>query len=429
MSLLHPERNNIKYLQANGRANTFIFVGKTTKSGLSDKEGRTLSDLKKYYKYYRGDNTVFASLNATAFNTVMVGYNIHSVNKDAEKYISDLCDYLSLGRVLLEATQNVLIFGDAFIEKRRIRRGDVVKLFPVNPQTMIINYNQFGEVVSYQQEIDGRKIGSEVNPDDIIHIRFFPIPGSPYGVSLIEPNISIIDMKQGTNEALYNAIKRHGTRKLVVTVGDEKDGQLPPSAVMDDIKIKLEDINEINEFIVPWMIKFSTIDEKGIQGIEEYYNYFLTQLITGLMCPEEALGLGKGSTEATARVKAILYERMIKAYQLVLSETIRESLFNECLGRNNLVDNNGLPVRVTLTFNSVTDSDEAEKAKWLGNILTATANDPPITKNEIRKVMGFPPVPEMENVSQPIGGNNVPQQNPTQPDTTQVRPENPQQIS
>jgi hypothetical protein len=434
MSLLSPQKNNIKYFQSGGRPNTFVYVGTAIKKGLSDKEGRSLSDLKKYYKYYRGDNTVFASVNATAFNTVMVGYNVHSDNKQAEILIRDVCDYIGLSKTLLEATINVLIFGDAYLEKRRIRKGDVVKLFPVNPQTMIINYDQFGTIQSYQQEIDGRKAGVEVRPEDIIHIRFFPIPGSPYGVSILEPNLDIIDMKQGTNEALYNAIRRHGTRKLVVTVGDEKDGQLPPSAVMEDIKTKLEDINEINEFIVPWMIKFSTIDEKGIQGIEEYYNYFLTQLITGLMCPEEALGLGKGSTEATARVKAILYERMIKAYQLVLSETLREELFAETLIRNNLLDQNGLPVRVSLIFNSVTDADEAEKAKWLSNIIGVfQGTDMPFTKNEIRKILGFLPLPGMDNVIAPTGGNNVPiqnpQPNPTQPNTTTVQPEAPQQVA
>ena len=434
MSLLYPNKNSIKYLQTGGRANTFVYVGASVKKGLSDKEGRSLSDLKKYWKYYRGDNTVFASLNSTAYNTVMVGYNIQSDNKQAEILIKTLCDNIGLDVSLLEAALHALIFGDAYLEKRRIRRGDVVKLFPVNPQTMIINYDQFGSVQSYQQEIDGRKVGVEVRPEDIIHIRFFPIPGSPYGVSILEPNLDIIDMKQGTNEALYNAIRRHGTRKLVVTVGDEKDGQLPPAAVMEDIKNKLEDINEINEFIVPWMIKFSTIDEKGIQGIEEYYNYFLTQLITGLMCPEEALGLGKGSTEATARVKAILYERMIKAYQIVLAETLRNELFNEHLQKFNLLDQNGLPVRVSIIFNSVTDADEAEKAKWLANILSVfKGTDMPFTKNEIRKLLGFQPLPGMDDVISPTGGNNVPYQNPkpnpTQPNTTAVQPEAPQQVS
>jgi hypothetical protein len=431
MSLLNPQKNSIKYFQAGGRPNTFVYVGTTVKKGLSDKEGRSLSDLKKYWKYYRGDNTVFASVNATVYNTVMVGYNIQSDNKQAEILIKALCDNIGLDISLLEAAQHTLIFGDAFLEKRRIRKGDVVRLFPVNPQTMIINYDQFGAVQSYQQEIDGRKIGVEVRPEDIIHIRFFPIPGSPYGVSILEPNLDIIDMKQGTNEALYNAIRRHGTRKLVVTVGDEKDGQLPPSVVMDDIKSKLEDINEINEFIVPWMIKFSTIDEKGIQGIEEYYNYFLTQLITGLMCPEEALGLGKGSTEATARVKAILYERMIKAYQIVLSETIRSELFNEHLQRYGFLDQNGLPIRVNIIFNSVTDADEAEKAKWLGNILGVfQGTEMPFTKNEIRKLLGFQPLPGMDNVIQPTGGiPNVPQPNPTQPNPPAVQPEAPQQVA
>jgi len=297
---LNPFKGKIKYLKDNGKAQTLVRVGEAKSRGLTKaKEGRTLSDLKNYWLYYRNEGTVFASLNSTAYNTVMVGYNIESDDEEAKKLIQNLCDNIDLEDALLEATLYALIFGDAFLEKRHTTGGGISRLYSVDPKTMIINYDKYGNIISYQQEIDGRKVEKEIKPEDIIHIRFLPIPGSPYGVSLIEPNIDIIDRKVSVEEAIYNSMRRHGIgHKWVLYVGTEKDGQTPPDATMDNIAKKLEDINEMNEIVLPWFMKLETIDEEGIEGVEEYYDYFQTQLVVGLMCPEEALGQGKGSTEA-----------------------------------------------------------------------------------------------------------------------------------
>ena len=73
---LNPFKGKIKYLKDNGKAQTLVRVGEAKSRGLTKaKEGRTLSDLKNYWLYYRNEGTVFASLNSTAYNTVMVGYN------------------------------------------------------------------------------------------------------------------------------------------------------------------------------------------------------------------------------------------------------------------------------------------------------------------------------------------------------------------
>jgi len=283
----------IKYLKEDGKAKTLVRTKGSAK--YSKKAGeRTLSELKNYWMYYSKEGTVFAALNSTAFNTILVGSSIQSVDEDAKQLIEDICFNVDLEGALLEATLHSLVFGDAYIEKRRVGGGDIVKLHPVDPQTMIINYNEFGDVESYQQEIGGRLIEPVIKPEDIIHIRFLPIPGSPYGVSMIEPNVDIINRKLSIEEAIYNAMIRHGTGKWVIYVGNEKDGQTPPDDVMDKIAEKFENINEINEVVLPWFIKLEAVDEKGIEGVDTYYDYFQTQLVVGLMCPEEALGLGRG---------------------------------------------------------------------------------------------------------------------------------------
>ena len=392
LSLSNPFRNKIKYLTDDGRPRTLVRTG-TSKSSMFSSQERSLSSLRTYWDYYSGDGTIFAAVNTTAWNTVMTGYNLISKNDDAKKAVQKFLDRVDFEKAARQATLNTLIFGDGFIEKVLTKKGDISRLKVIDSRTMNINTDEYGDTLSYQQEISGKK-QPEIEPEYITHIRFFEIPGSPYGLSLIAPNKDTIDRKVSTDEALFNAIKRHGTLKWVASVGSEKDGQIPPDSVMDDIKEKLEDIESKNEFVVPWFIDLKTIDEQGIEGVEEYFNYFQTQLVIGLLCPEEALGLGKGSTEATARIKAIMYERMIKSFQHELENIIRVELINPFLERSGFKDED-----VYLRFNQVTEEDEALKAKWLGGLLRGFRDtEMPFTRNEIRAFFGLQAREDMEDV-------------------------------
>jgi hypothetical protein len=367
----------------------------------------------------------------------MVGYAIESEVTLAKIAIERYLKTLNFTPALLQAALYTGIFGDAYLEKRRNEIGDVVKLFAVDPRTIIINYDEYGRIIDYQQTIDGRTVGTPIKPIDIMHFRFWPIPGSPYGMSMLQPNMKTIERKKDTDEAIFNSVKRHAFRKMVVTVGDKDDGQIPPDDIMDDITEKLEDINEINEFVVPWMIKIDTIDEKGIQGIEELYGYFLSQLVTGLMCPEEALGQSKNASEATSRVKSILYERMITANQFAIADVVREDLINEYLllySKQNadFIDKmTGQPIRVEMKFNSASEEDEAMKAKWLGNFMRGfPEGTKPLSINEMRFILGFAPVhgEEYDSLSYkpPSNGepNTVNQPNVVKPSNNGIKEEN-----
>jgi hypothetical protein len=397
LNRLNPFRKKISYLTDDGKPQTVIRTGGSASKGITSNE-RSLAMLRKYWDYYYGEGTIFASINSITWNTVMSGYTIVSDDKDAKKAIEKLCMRINLEHVLKEAVTSTLVFGDSFLEKIYNKKEDISRLKSIDSRTMIVNADEHGDVINYQQNIGGQEL-PPLDPEDIIHIKFFNIPGSPYGMSLIAPNLDTIDRKVSTDESLFNAIKRHGTKKTIIYVGSEKDGQIPPPDVMDDIKEELEDINEKNEFVVPWYIKFDSMDEKGIEGVEEYFNYFQTQLVVGLLCPEEALGMGKGSTEATARIKAIMYERMIRSYQNDIAIILRENLFNPYLEKNGFeVDS------VSLRFNNVTEEDEALRAKWLGNLLRGFAEgDMPFTKNEIRAFFGFSPLENMDNVPKKPG--------------------------
>lgn len=388
LSVLNPFRSRINYLRDDGNPRTIIASGGKGLFKLKP-EKRSSTLLEKYWTYYNREGTVWAAINSIAFNTVMVGYTLHSDIPEAKKVISNFCKRVNLDTHLLDNVIYALVLGDSFMEiiyKKNSR--DISRLKDIDPKTMVINYNKYGEVETYQQVILGKKqppIGKEY----ICHIKLFSRPDSPYGISIIEPSKDTIDRKVRTDEALANAIIRHGTSKYIATIGTAEEKQLPPESILKEIKEELEDIDEKNEFVVPWNVKIETIDERGIQGVEEYFNYFQSQVVLGLLCPEEALGLGRGATEATSRVKAILYERMIKSFQLRISRIIEHELFNKVLRANGLPENS-----VEIVFNSVTEEDEALKAKWIGNLLRGFQRSTikPFTINEIRSFFGYKPV-------------------------------------
>jgi len=375
------------FLDSKGRYKTIIATGKTSGGGgVSAAPERSEKALKNYKTYYDGENTVFAAINTTAWNAIMVGYNLVSDDSKARLFIQRYLDALDLDAVLLDNVVYTLIYGDSFIEIVRNSSEDITDLKTVDPITMVVNYDKFGMVTGYQQKIQGQLQKTILKPGDIMHLKFFSNPSNPYGMSIIQPSMDTIDRKIQTDDALANAILRHGTSKYLVKVGTEED--IPDSEVFTDIKNELEDITSTNEFIVPALIDITTIDEKGVQGVEEYSSLFQTQLVIGMLCPEEALGLGKGSTEATATVKQIMYERFIRSIQFKLSTQIKNEIINPILEKNGFKKN-----IVKLRFNSVTDSDEAVKSKWLGNLLRGYPQGKhPFTINEVRSMFGYPPI-------------------------------------
>jgi len=207
LSKLNPFRFSINYLNDDGTPKTIITSGDKKSFGLSQSK-RDKSLLEKYWTYYNKEGTVWAAINSIAFNTVMVGFSLHSDIPEAKKLIANFIKRVDLENFLLDNVVYALVLGDAFIEiiyKKKSK--DISRLKNIDPKTMIINYNKYGEVESYQQEINGKKM-PPIDPDYICHIKLFSRPDSPYGISLIEPSKDTIDRKVRTDEALANAIVR-----------------------------------------------------------------------------------------------------------------------------------------------------------------------------------------------------------------------------
>jgi len=361
-----------------------VTIGGTSFGGISA-VGRDEQTLKQFRTYYESEGTVFAAINNIADNVTMVGYHLTSEKENAKKLVQNYIDDLNLIEVLLDNITYALIYGDAYIEVVYGKSGDIVDLNTVDPVTMVINTDKYGKIKNYQQKIKGQ-LQSPIKPEFIIHIRLFSAnPSSPYGLSIISPSLAAINRMAGVDEALYQAVKRH-IAKYLIKVGTPED--LPPKAVFNDIKSELEDLEAKNEIITTGLVDITTIDERGVEGVSEYVGTFEEKALVGMMIAPEAVGRGQKSTEASARVREILYERYIRGMQTKVSNKVNMELINKILSFNNFEENS-----VKLKFKGTTTADEEGAAKWIGNILRGyPVGAKPITINEVRAIFGYEPL-------------------------------------
>ena len=365
-----------------------------TWSSLFSRGNRTPQRLEEYWKVYSGDGTVFSALNSTAWNVCMTGYTLESDDKEALEQVRQFLSTIDFDGIIFDNVLYAFIFGDSFIEIIYNKKKVPVNLKTVDPKTMFIEFNEKGIIDYYYQEINGKKL-PPIKEEKIIQIGFYPIPGTPYHLSLLEPSWDTIKRKVDCDDALSAFFERHATRKwhvIVSTVGDlgVKGERIPKESELKAIATKIEELSGKNEIVTSDLIEIKALDTKGVEKIQEYYNYFLTQLVIGLMCPEEALGYGKGSTEASAYVTQLNYDRMIKAYQLKLSKILETKLFDKITRK---------PGAVRIRFKGTTDVDETKKSEWISRIIEGIAKlisaygrdvaseKLPLSKQEVRLIL------------------------------------------
>jgi len=379
-----------KFLKRKREERPITLASRELKEHRWDEVLRSEEKLKKYKTIYAEDGIVFSAINTITYNVIMPGFSLHSDNNDALKEIRRFCERIDIQNFMLENTRNALIFGDGFAENIYNRAGDrLVDVVTRDPITFEIFTDEHGNIIEYKQTVYHAGVPKtvKIDPTRITHFKFFSLPDSPYGLSLIGANYDTINRKAEADEGIAAAIKRHGFPKFKIPVKSLVEGELPPEDVISKIANKFKDINALKEFVYPdALMDIKSIDVRGVERVEEYFNYFTSLLTAGLMVPEEILGLGRGATEATAKIRQIQFERMIKAIQSRLARIIEINIFDRIIQPRF-----GEDVHVSLRFRDVSPKDEIDKSKWIQVLTRPNISFEILSPNEIRKEFGYPP--------------------------------------
>lgn len=364
----------------------------TGDQSLLSKRTRDTKRLGKYETIYKNDGIVSQLIDCIALHVVESGWNLRSEDPGAREMVKEFLESVDFDNLLIHVVRDALVFGDAFIEKVYTRGNQLVGLVPISPKTMEIVHDPIGRPRYYTQtvDVDGQPRKKNIAPEFIMHIVLRQLGREIYGESLIGANYDTIIRKAKADEGIANFIERHGFRKYHIKIN--KPAEQVTEAALKKTQKTFEKINSKNEFITTEETDIRDIDQGGTD-IREVHEYFMDQLCAGFGVPEEIAGLGRGSTEATAKVRMVAFERSIMGFQTVLSSTIERQCFSEILKHHSIRE------KVKLVFMSISPDDEKDKSVWIANVLKVMPDA--LTKDEVRELFGFEPVSDADDEEAP----------------------------
>jgi SPP1 gp7 family putative phage head morphogenesis protein len=346
-----------------------------------------------YNIYHKGDVVTEAILNI-ALNVISEEPTIEAEDPEEQEILQGWWDEHGGYEFLFGCALWALVFGEAVHEKVYNLKGELSRFAYVDGRTHYIKTNRSGDLDHVEQRFSG--VGSYVRqdsiilkPDKVVITRFFPTPDSDYcGTSIIERNIDNIKRKVIVDEGTTHYIKRHGFGKWHVKISPPGDELEVPKAVLDHYEREFQDIGSINDFITDDKAEIKEVDSSNAVKVKEFLDWEITMLTGGLGVPEEELGLGRGSTEATANIRKVAYEKKIKSMRRILARQIDQQVLRE------LKEELGITGKCWLKYGEVYTEDDNRTAERVVALNAAGI----ITIEEARVELGLPPeIPKEED--------------------------------
>jgi len=335
-------------------------------------DNRDYNHLIKLGKIYRRGGPVSEAIRTYANLVFSNGFRVEGDDEELNQEVEEALDMMGFEIIGPQLVIDALIYGDAFHEIGfgQGSKSDIpVALFPRNPESFRIDADEYGLISSFTQvigsELTGNRREIPLDINRVLHFSIENVGGSVYGISLIDAAYNDILFDATISEATAQAIKRHGFPRFHVRVGME--GEDIDEAIMRRVASQFKNLNSKQEFVTSHDIEIQNIDQMGQTNAKLYGEWSTMRLCTALGIPEELLGLGRGSTEATANVKLRAFYDKISSIQKKLARAFTQQVIDQITKA---------PGKCKLVFNEVNPEDEAKLAAWMAQMMSATPIDP-----------------------------------------------------
>ena len=356
-----------------------------SKKDVFSKRDRDVELLEKLEIFYNQGGPVAEAIDAYPLCILSPGYRLEGPEGDVQR-VQDVYDLVDIESVLWQLIVESLKMGDGIAELTRGRgqsSGEVTGIFPRASKDFDIEADDRGIITGYRQVVE--RTAYEVKtvylaPEEVIHLSLLPVAGSVYGLSLLQRAYDDIMRDARIAEATGVAIEFNGFRRIHARMG--QPGEDVPREAIEEVTDELGKLVDGKKRVVATVhdVELSAIDD-GALPANEYFQWTTDRLCTALGVPEEILGLGRGSTEATATVRRQAWNDKIGAYQRRVARAINLQL-NDRITRT--------PGTVKLVFNDVDPEDESKVADIVMKLMS-NGVDPEliISARMARKRLGY----------------------------------------
>lgn len=310
-----------------------------------------------------------------------------------ETFVKDL----QLKLLLPDLVKDAVIYGYGCAEILKDDKGNITGLAQIDPKSFDyqrngnkIERNPDTSITGYVQDVPGED-GKLFTPNDVVLIKFYSLGEESLGISPVESVFKAAWIRLNLEEALGEAIFRHGHPLYYYKIGtlewEKEFGALTPEKLKEWRKY-LKKLDTATELVIPWWITADAISAKSEVGeIASLLEYFSAIVLTGFEIPK-IYGVAPKEIQAAADMEGVDFEKTITTMQELLSLQLEEQLFKQFRTKHAADFDKGIPI---LRFTEYNQTQKLLKSRRLGhyarNTLLTRDDD---VENAVRLSEGLP---------------------------------------
>jgi len=321
-----------------------------------------VTDASKCRRMYEQGGLVGEAIDAYPLFMFTNGYVLNSDDEalsDVAQEFLDTIDFETLGHQLV-VDALVMPNGRAYAEIVWNKIGAGITGLVYRPaETFKEILDERGNVIQYVQTVirDNSTVSVELEPKNIFVLDLH--------APLVKRAFKEIEIDMAIADSTATSIQRHGYPRYHVKLG--QPGENVSEDALRTHGRQFEDLKPNMEWTTTQDVAINNIDTQGITGTDAYTNWSTQRVSSALGVPEEMLGLGRGSTEATAKVRLDTFYDKIGSFQARFARAMGNQIFDVMTGR---------PGSVWMVFNDVSPEDNLQKAQYIAAVAGIYPTDP-----------------------------------------------------
>ena len=298
------------------------------------------------------------------------GYYLKSENEEAIKYLKTrfrLMSYTTgkpIDILYQEIADDIVKYSNAILIKKRDKQNingikatglfgqdAIVGYFRIDPSTIYIVRDEYGNITKYIQKIDSGK-EKTYKKEDVIHIYMDKESSNSFGTPKVVAALEDVKLLRKLEGYALAIVYRFAMPLLHFKVGKTEQGFQATQKEIDDTKYEIEHMSLDGAFVTNEKTEINIIGSDGnALNLNGYLTYFENRVFSAL--DSSASMMGRGGAKQDADSMEAQSHDYVKYVQKVISIFIENMILNELLlegGFNPIFNDNDI---VQYVFNEI----------------------------------------------------------------------------
>ncbi|KYH41846.1 MAG: hypothetical protein AYL31_003610 [Candidatus Bathyarchaeota archaeon B26-1] len=251
--------------------------------------------------------------------------------EEAKGVVDEFCEGVNLDELLQIGVREVIAAGNSFWEKIEPHRLEELRILPLTSIERI-KRDQYGHVRGYVQS--AYYGGRTLSPERIIHFKWNPVNGEPFGTGVLRPLLEAYRLNDG--ETRMGFLEMKARMEMMLPKIFEKYAGPDELWIFEGISDKqLEEYQRVlrsrpregARFVYNRPADIKTVQIDPRTQFQAYLEHVLNQVYLSGETPLPKLFTTPGFTEASARAALELAERKVISLQRFIKRIVEREIF------------------------------------------------------------------------------------------------------